>query len=89
MAVWLSFFKHVTHLYLSWCSSCAIINTLKNANCSSTQVILLMTLPYIVRRWVCTSGLPADLNTTDNIALETMEELSKNGKTLLHKYSFT
>jgi urocanate hydratase len=29
-------------------------------------------------RWVCTSGLPEDLETTDHIAMEVLSELSKN-----------
>jgi urocanate hydratase len=40
----------------------------------------LFSLGFGPFRWVCASGLPEDLSTTDNIALETMEELSKNGK---------
>ena len=31
-------------------------------------------------RWVCTSGLPSDLALTDSLALQTMEELSKEGE---------
>jgi urocanate hydratase len=40
----------------------------------------LFSLGFGPFRWVCGSGLPEDLSTTDSIALETMEELSKNGK---------
>ena len=40
-------------------------------------------------RWVCTSGLPSDLETTDRLALEVLEGIVKEGvpKEIEQQYS--
>ena len=52
-------------------------------SCGIAQCGVCVCVCVCVCRWVCTSGLPSDLNVTDNIALETMEELSKTGEKIL------